>query len=200
AAFNALRAARNEYGADLVAFVRRYREPEQDGCGIAWLLGMNQTGISTADEAFGYAVVSDGSDRDEGDNNTYFCSQLSLAHGLGPLMGQAHDRDNATESGVHNYSYGYRETSPTGFFTIMAYPSGNAQIEAPHFANPAVRFSNRPTGTATADNVRSMNITMPIVARFRSAVVPLVNAYSDFNGDGLSDIVWRNNSSGQNQL
>src|SRR5690606_7752819 len=40
-AFNALRSARNEYVADLVAFVRRYREPEQDGCGIAWLLGMN---------------------------------------------------------------------------------------------------------------------------------------------------------------
>src|SRR5690606_14976702 len=38
------------------------------------------------------------------------------------------------------------------------------------------------------------------VARFRNTVVPLVNAYSDFNGDGLSDIVWRNNSSGQNQL
>ncbi|MGY1410412.1 FG-GAP-like repeat-containing protein [Luteimonas sp. A611] len=200
AAFNALRAARNEYGADLVAFVRRYREPEQDGCGIAWLLGMDQSGISTADEAFGYAVVSDGSDRDEGDNNTYFCSQFSLAHELGHLMGQAHDRDNATDAGVHSYSYGYREASPTGFFTIMAYPSGNAQIEAPYFANPAVRFSNRPTGTSTTDNVRSMNSTMPIVARFRNTVVPMVNAYSDFNGDGLSDVVWRNNSSGQNQL
>src|SRR5690606_2629312 len=67
-AFNALRAAREEYGADLVAFVRRYREPEQDGCGIAWLLGMNRSGISAADDAaFAYAVVSDGEDHDEGD-------------------------------------------------------------------------------------------------------------------------------------
>src|SRR5690606_26980492 len=122
-AFDALRAARNEHGADLVAFVRRYREPEQNGCGIAWLLGMDlaEGGITVDDEAFGDAVVSDGSDRDEGDNNTYFCSQYSLAHELGHLMGQAHDEDNAADAGVHPYSYGYRETSSTGFFTIMAY-------------------------------------------------------------------------------
>src|SRR5690606_10307514 len=63
AAFNALRAARDEYGADLVAFVRRYREPEQDGCGIAWLLGMDGSDISASSDAeFAYAVVSDGED------------------------------------------------------------------------------------------------------------------------------------------
>lgn len=199
-AFNALRAARNQYGADLVAFVRRYREPEQNGCGIAWLLGMNGSGIDVNDEAFGYAVVSDGTDRDEGDNNTYFCSQFSLAHELGHLMGQAHDRDNADDAGVHGYSYGYRESSATGFFTIMAYPAANTQIEAPHFANPAVRYANRSTGTSTANNVLSMNETMPIVARFRNTVVPFENRYSDFNGDGLADVVWRNNSTGQNVL
>src|SRR5690606_5192380 len=93
-AFNALRAARDEYGADLVALVRRYREPEQDGCGIAWLLGNGESenpGITANDAPFGYAVVSDGEDRDEGDNNTYFCSDFSLAHEFGHLMGQAHD-------------------------------------------------------------------------------------------------------------
>ena len=198
-AFTALRAARNEYGADLVAIVRRYREPEQDGCGIAWLLGMNETGISADDEAFGYAVVSDGTDRDESDSNTYFCSQLSLAHELGHLMGQAHDQDNAEDAGVHSYSYGYRESSPTGFFTIMAYPSGTSQIEAPHFANPAVRFSGRPTGTATEDNVRSMNQTMPIVSLFRATVVPLQRLKNDFDGDGKADIYW-NDGNGRSTI
>src|SRR5690606_32282816 len=134
------------------------------------------------------------------DSNTYFCSQFSLAHELGHLMGQAHDRGNATDAGVHPYSYGYRESAANGFFTIMAYPAGDNQIEAPHFANPDVRYANRPTGTSTENNVRSMNITMPIVARFRSTVVPVQNAYSDLNGDGLSDIVWRNDSSGYNRL
>ncbi|WP_202844382.1 FG-GAP-like repeat-containing protein [Luteimonas saliphila] len=194
AAFNALRAARNEYGADLVAFVRQYREPEQDGCGIAWLLGMNQSGISAANDAeFGYAVVSDGEDRDEGDGNTYFCSDYSLAHELGHLMGQAHNTQDAQgRAGAHTYSYGYRESSASGFFTIMAYPSGDAQLEIPHFGNPSVLYQSRPTGSATADNVRSMNITMPIISGFRQTVVPVGYTRNDVDANGFSDILWFN--------
>src|SRR5690606_25423601 len=126
-AFNALREARDEYGADLVAFVRRYREPEQSGCGIAWLLGMNGSGIDASRDAeFGYAVISDGEDLDEGDGFSYFCSDFSLAHEFGHLMGQAHNQEDAAgRAGAHSYSYGYRETSPSGFFTIMAYPLGD---------------------------------------------------------------------------
>ena len=176
-AFTALRAAREQYGADLVALMRQYREPEQDGCGIAWLIGMNQRAISpTADASFGYAVVGDGTDRDESDNNTYKCSQYALAHELGHLMGQAHNTEDAAgRAGAHTYSYGYRETASTGFFTIMAYPRDDTQSanEIGNFANPAVSVSGRPTGTASADNVRSMNQTMPIIANFRSTVVPV---------------------------
>jgi len=202
AAFNALRAARDEYGADLVAFVRRYREPEQDGCGIAWLLGMNQSGISAAADAeFGYAVISDGEDRDESDNNTYFCSDYSLAHELGHLMGQAHNSQDAQgRAGAHTYSYGYRESSATGFHTIMAYPSGDSQVEIPYFANPLVNFaSGRPTGVANqSDNARSMNITMPIVATFRDTVVPYPSYLNDdMDGDGVSEVFWRNRRTGQ---
>src|SRR5690606_24907699 len=201
-AFNALREARDEYGADLVAFVRRYREPEQSGCGIAWLLGMNGSGIDASRDAeFGYAVISDGEDLDEGDGFSYFCSDFSLAHEFGHLMGQAHNQEDAAgRAGAHSYSYGYRETSPSGFFTIMAYPLGDAQLEIPHFANPSVRYQNRVTGTANADNVRSMNLTMPIVANFRATVVPLPNRKSDFNKDGVSDILWRNTSDGRNTI
>ncbi|TYT27147.1 hypothetical protein FZO89_13245 [Luteimonas viscosa] len=200
-AFNALREAREEYGADLVAFVRRYREPEQDGCGIAWLLGMNGSGISAAnDAAFGYAVVSDGEDRDESDNNTYFCSDFSLAHELGHLMGQAHNEEDAADAGAHEYSYGYREASATGFHTIMAYPSGASQIEAPHFANPSVKYVNRPTGTAMEDNARSMNQTMPVIANFRATVVPLSDVRSDIDGDGKADIIFRHTGNGKNVI
>lgn len=203
AAFNELRAARETYGADLVAFVRSYREPEQNGCGIAWLLGMDQSGIQAARDAdFGYAVISDGTDRDEGDGQTYFCSDYALAHELGHVMGQAHDTDNAGgRGGAHTYSYGYRETSASGFFTIMAYPLGETQLEIPHFANPAVRYQDRPTGTASADNVRSMNQTMPVIANFRETVVSFTRAVrNDLNGDGVSDILWRNTSTGANQF
>lgn len=197
AAFSDLRAARNQYGADLVAFVRRYREPEQDGCGIAWLLGAGGQSITAQDEAFGYAVVSDGEDIGS-DNNTYFCSDYALAHELGHVMGQTHNRENATTQGVHSYAYGYREGSPTGFFTIMAYPAGDSQVEAPVFANPAVQYAGRPAGTATENNVLSMNHTMPIIASFRARVVPVPgSAESDFNGDGFSDVLWRHATNGQ---
>lgn len=199
-AFTALRAARNQYGADVVAFLRAYREPEQNGCGIAWLLGMNQSTITVTDDAeFAYAVVSDGEDRDETDGNTYFCSDYSLAHEIGHVLGQAHDASNADNDGAHAYSFGYRETSATGFHTIMAYPLAGTQVEIPYFANPAVNHVGRPTGVANvSDNARSMNLTMPIVGQFRATVVPVerFGLRNDFNGDGRSDLLFRSDSSG----
>src|SRR3546814_10332985 len=58
-AFTALREARDETGADLVSLVRAFRTPENAGCGIAWLIGGDETGLIQADEPFGYSVVSD---------------------------------------------------------------------------------------------------------------------------------------------
>src|SRR5690606_23745759 len=126
-------------------------------------------------------------------NNTYFCSDYSLAHELGHVMGQAHNRENATTAGAHSYAYGYREASPSGFFTIMAYPASDSQIEAPIFANPALQHAGRPAGTANEDNVRSMNQTMPIVSTFRAVIVPVLGAArNDVDIDGRSDILFHN--------
>ncbi len=204
AAFNALRAAREEFGADLVALVRPHRSPEQNGCGIAWLLGANNTNIVPAsDERFGYSVVSDGGDINEGDGHDYFCSDYSLAHELGHNMGQVHNQGDAPVSGRHPYSYGFREASTTGFYTLMAYPIANSsQEEIAYFATPLINYAaGRPVGNAAnADNVRSLNETMPIVAQFRETKVPVGGAESDFNGDGLSDILWRNATNGQNGI
>src|SRR5690606_23715504 len=65
---------------------------------------------------------------------------------------------------------------------------------------PAVRWQNRLTGSATEDNVRSMNQTMPIVSQFRATVIPLQNVRSDFDGDGKSDILFRHAGNGQNVI
>lgn len=202
-AFNALRAARDEFGADLVALVRPHRSPEQKGCGIAWLLGSGQTAITAADAPFGYSVVSDGIDSDESDGNTYICSDYSLVHELGHSMGQAHNREDSEYAGAHIYSYGYRESSTTGFHTIMAYPLVNSsQTEIGYFATPLINYaSGRPLGVANAsDNVRSLNQTMPIVAQFRATVVPMSIAQNDFNGDGYSDVFWRHSVTGVNTV
>ncbi|MGH6977827.1 MAG: reprolysin-like metallopeptidase, partial [Brevundimonas sp.] len=121
-AFDELREARDETGADLVSLVRAFRTPQNNGCGIAWLIGGEQSGITKEDAPFGYSVVSDGTDLDEDDDNTYFCREETLAHEMGHNMGQAHNEDDSDGAGVHAYSYGYRESSSTGFYTVMAYP------------------------------------------------------------------------------
>lgn len=189
-AFSALRSARESTGADLVALVRDFRTPQNNGCGIAWLIGGGQSGITQADAPFGYAVVSDGSDVDEGDGFTYFCRDESLAHEFGHNMGQAHDQDNSNQAGVHAYSYGYSEASNSGFYTVMAYARSEDQFSIRYFANPNVDYDGRPTGVAnSADNARSMNQTMPIVATFRASVTP--TARNDLDGNGKTDLVFR---------
>lgn len=203
-AFNALRAARDEKGADLVSLVRAFRSPENDGCGIAWLIGGDQSAYTTASAPFGYAVVSDGTDFDEGDSKTYFCRDETLAHELGHNMGQTHNIEISERPGVHAYSYGYREASNSGFYTVMAYRlEDSSQFSIRHFANPGINFAGRPTGVANvSDNTRSLNLTMPVAADFMATVVPVANpyVYNDVDGDGRSDVLWRNSVTGANTL
>lgn len=192
-----LRAARDEYGGDLVSLVRPFQAPQHQGCGIAWLLGGGGFTIDNSDAPFGYSVVSDGVDRDETDGRTYSCREETLAHELGHNMGQQHNtEDSGGDSGMHPYSYGYRESTTNGFYTVMAYRMPNSdQFAINYFGNPAVTYadSGRATGTATADNARSLNISMPLVVQFRNAVVPFAGrARFDLNNDGRSDLLWRN--------
>ncbi|KQZ56364.1 MULTISPECIES: reprolysin-like metallopeptidase [unclassified Lysobacter] len=199
-AFTTLRTLRDQIGADLVSLVRKFRTPENDGCGIAWLIGGGGTGIDNSDSPFGYSVVSDGNDLDEGDNKTYFCRDETLAHELGHNMGQAHNQEDSSSTGAHVYSYGYRETSTSGFYTVMAYRlPGSSQVAIRYFANPNISYQGRPTGVANqSDNVRSMTLTMPIVAGFRASVIPSnpSRARNDMDGNGKSDLVWWNQSLG----
>ena len=196
-----LRAAREQYGADLVSLVRPLRAPQHQGCGIAWLIGGDLDTIDNSYAPFGYSVVSDGQDLDETDGNTYLCYVETLAHELGHNMGQAHNTQDASVPGTHSYSYGYREASTTGFFTIMAYALDNgSQFPIAYFANPGVNDAGtgRVTGTANANNALSLNQTMPLVAQFRAKVVPFTGGpRNDLNGNGTSDLIWTNDTSSQ---
>ncbi len=203
-AFTALRAAREQYGADLVSLVRKFNSPENDGCGVAWLLGGGQSGITAGDEYFGYSVVSDGTDAGD-DGKTYYCREETFAHELGHNLGSTHDAETAdNEPGAYAFSFGYKITSASAnFYTIMAY-GDDGQSSYAVFSNPDITTcGGKACGTNLADNARSHNLTSPIIAGFRDSVVPGEPASAvpyDFNADGRSDILWRNASNGSGTI
>ncbi len=177
-----LRTARDQYGADIVVLVRKFNTPENEGCGIAWLNGANQTAITAADAPWGYAVISDGYDQGT-DGKTYYCADETLVHEAAHLMGSAHDRANSTNSsgglqyGRYAYSFGYKTAAAAGnFYTVMAY-GDTGQISHRIFSTPLKSTcgsgANLACGVANSeDNARSLNQTIPVVATFRATVVP----------------------------
>ncbi len=189
-----LRAARETYGADLVTLVRDFKS-ENNGCGIAWLLGANQEPITIAGDApFAYSVISEGS-YDQG-GSTYYCEDITMAHEMAHNMGSAHDVGNAGgNTGRYPYSYGYKTAAAQGnFFTVMAY-GDDGQTLYRVFSNPLITTCGSLACGVTnqADNARSLNQTIPVAATFRAPVVPFIGgAINDFDGNGKSDILWRN--------
>lgn len=195
AALQPLISARDTYGADLVALVRKFEDPEQGSCGTAWLLGGAQGTLDASSAGFGAAVVSDSSGAQFPDNGNT-CREESLAHELGHNMGQQHDIVTARgtddsngdgdlldpeEFGRHPYSFSHSTDGGTSnFYTIMSVRRpGQAGYRV--FASPELQScGNAPCGVADeADNVRSLNATMPVVANFRATVVEFWDVSSE---------------------
>jgi hypothetical protein len=200
AALAPLRSARDQYGADVALLIRSFQQPEQQGCGVAWLIGANAATVNPAQDArWGYGVVSFGDDTGT-DNQSYYCAPESMIHEVGHLLGSAHDQANSTTPGRYPYSYGYKSTAGN-FYTIMAYGDQN-QVPYRVFSNPALTTcGGSACGVAnSADNARSMNQTIPVVAQFRATVVPFTGKVrNDVDNNGKSDLLWSNPGSSQYQ-
>jgi hypothetical protein len=174
-----LRNAREQLGADLVVLLRPNRAPQHETCGTGWLIGEGGNLIGSIDAPFGYSIASDGADIDESSGLLVTCNDYTVAQQLGLNMGQAYNPEDAPYSGTHAYSYGYRQTQATGFHTIMALPLiGGSQFAIPHFSNPNVSFNGMATGTASQDNARSLNLSMPLIAQFRAEAASINQIFS----------------------
>ncbi|MCX7514044.1 reprolysin-like metallopeptidase [Frateuria hangzhouensis] len=186
-----VRARRAALGADLVSVIRPFTSAGQGGfCGLAYLIGENQTPFTTQSAPYGYSTLGDGMDP----STNEYCVDTTLAHEMGHNMGLAHNKADSPNPGAFSYAYGYRRTLATGSFsTIMAYTTA-AQEPVPYFANPDITLcnGNRCGDPTTANQTLALNQTMPVVARFATA--PDMPRF-DLNGDRQADILLRNSTS-----
>lgn len=179
APFSNVANLRNTYGADLVTLLRPFYNTAQGrNCGVGYILGSASNAISLY-SPYAFSVVSDGVDN--AGTNTY-CTDFTLAHEMGHNMGSMHDRatviaqgGTATSQGAYNYGFGYGISGTFG--TIMSYI--NPRIGK--FSNPndstcggkyVCGVSEVNNTTTSANNAKSLNNTMPLVANFRSTMVP----------------------------
>jgi translation initiation factor IF-1 len=208
-------AAKVKYGADLVSLVRNFVNPDNGSCGVGWLIGAGQTPITAADWKYGYSIVGD-SDGATFPSNGQTCRQEYLVHELGHNMGLQHDRATAAgmddtngdtnlldpeEFGRYPYSFGYNTDASSGnFYTIMALRQ-TGQTGYRVFSNPRISTCGGfACGVANqADNALALTTTMPVIASFGHPVNDLWFR-GDFDGDGKSDLLWRNAIDGRDTI
>ncbi|UHQ19995.1 FG-GAP-like repeat-containing protein [Lysobacter sp. KIS68-7] len=218
AGMQALLTARDVSGADLAVLVRNLTQPEQQSCGVAWLIGGAQTAVGASALPLGLSVISDSSGSMFPSNGSV-CRSETLAHELGHNLGLAHDRATAADNddsntdgnnldpeefGRYPYAFGYKTDAAGGnFYDVMSVPN-LGQTSFRIYSNPRLTFcGGQRCGIAgQADAALALGQTIPVVAAFRAPRFPVagVGYRGDYDGDGKSDIFWHNAFFGTNVI
>ena len=104
--------------------------------------------------------------------------EYTLTHEIGHNMGCLHnieDVQNITEYFIlSEFSHGKRWIKDSiGYRTVMSYDTDPATYPqmVPFFSNPDISYQGEVTGTDTSDNAKTLSITAPYVANFRTSIV-----------------------------
>jgi PKD repeat protein len=174
---------RVQYGADLVSMLTT------TSGGVAWV---------THSKSHEFSVVS----------ARYAASSYVLAHEVGHNEDFAHNIENASVNGYANYSYGWWIRNASSIYTgrtVMAYNCPGGCSRRAHISNPNVSYNGDATGTATADNARTLTVLKDIIAGHYAPAGPSVPAApgnltalsSDFD---RIDLNWTDNASDEDDF
>lgn len=153
---------RDKYGADLVSMFTN----TNDVGGIAWLM-THTGGVSS----YGYSIS----------RVQQAAWTTTFVHEIGHNMGNEHSRNQVSApapsaGGVYTFSTGWRWTGNSGisYASVMTYGEGSTNLDV--FSNPNITYDGVPTGSysgtySPADNARSMEMMMGVIAGYRTVDV-----------------------------
>ncbi len=90
----------------------------------------------------------------------------TFSHEIGHNHGCGHDPGNGNS--IFAYARGnYFTGSGTGYRTVMAYQKSGFNTRAPVFSGPSIQYKGGTTGSASADNAKTIGITNPAIQKYK---------------------------------